>query len=48
MLTTAQNSFLDDVFGCPERSQQELQDRLYSIEVLLRERKQLCEFIGEG
>jgi|GEM_PF-6614651 len=48
MLTPAQNSFLDDVFGCPERSQQELQDSLYILELLLRERKHLCEFTGEG
>ena len=47
MLTPVQNSFLDDVFGCPERSQQELQDSLCSLEVRLRERKPMFDLTGE-
>lgn len=46
MLTPAQNSFLDDVLGCPERSPQELQDSLYSLEALLRERKPMFGLTG--
>jgi len=48
MLTPAENSFLEDVLGCPERSQQELASSLAAMTDLFSEMKQLCEFTGEG